>query len=106
MPRRPTSTSLERADQRLRRLAESNKIGIAVGNLDGRITAANDAFLSLIGYSNEDLANGTLRWDLITPLEYTAADQQAVEQLKTTGIAVPWQKQFLCKGGQRVSVII
>jgi two-component system, sensor histidine kinase and response regulator len=67
---------------------------------------ANDAFLKLVGYSRQELASGTIRWDSLTPPEYSDLDRRAIDQLRTTGIALPWEKEFLHKSGDRVFVII
>ena len=42
----------------------------------------------------------------MTPPEYNDVDQRAVEQLKNTGIAPPWEKEFIRKDGRRVAVLI
>src|ERR1700676_2154329 len=106
MPRKRTPNFLRQSEARLRRLAESNVIGVAVGDLNGKIIDANDAILKLIGYSRQELASGTLRWDTLTPPEHAESDQRAVEQLRSTGIALPWEKEFLHKDGGRSVVII
>ena len=56
--------------------------------------------------TREDLFSGEMRWDAMTPPEYRDMDQLAVEQLKNTGSAPPWEKQFFRKDGSRVSVLI
>src|ERR1700682_26260 len=58
MPRKRTPNFLRQSEARLRRLAESNVIGVAVGDLNGKIIEANDAFLKVIGYSRQELASG------------------------------------------------
>jgi PAS domain S-box-containing protein len=89
MPRKRTPNFLRQSEARLRRLAESNVIGVAVGDLNGKIIEANDAFLKVVGYSRQELASGTMRWDTLTPPEHAESDQRAVEQLRSTGIALP-----------------
>ena len=87
-------------------MVESNIIGIGIGTLDGKLLDGNDAFLKLLGYSREEMLSGALRWDEMTPPEYNDVDQRAVEQLKNTGIAPPWEKEFIRKDGHRVAVLI
>jgi PAS domain S-box-containing protein len=106
MPRKRARNSLRQNEARLRRLAESNIIGVVVGDLKGKIIDANDAFLKLIGYSRQELASGTIRWDTLTPPEHAESDQRAVEQLRSMGIALPWEKEFFHKSGERSVVII
>jgi PAS domain S-box-containing protein len=62
--------------------------------------------LGLLGYTREDLLSGQLRWDTLTPPEYRDTDQLAIERLRSTGVAPPWEKQFVRKDGSRVSVLI
>jgi PAS domain S-box-containing protein len=106
MARKRTPNSLRQSGVRLRRLAESNVIGVAVADLKGRIIDANDTFLNFIGFSRQELASGTMRWDSLTPPEYLDLDRRAVDQLRRTGIALPWEKEFLHKRGDRISVMI
>jgi two-component system, cell cycle sensor histidine kinase and response regulator CckA len=98
--------ALRKSETRVRCLVESNLIGVAVSDTHARILDANDAFLRLVGYDREELLSRDIRWDEMTPPEYRESDQRALEQLKTTGIAPPWEKQFIRKDGQRVSVLI
>lgn len=63
MVHKRTPDSLRQGEKRLRRLAESNIIGLAVGDLNRKMIDANDAFLKLVGYSRQELASGTIRWD-------------------------------------------
>ena len=66
---------LRESDMRLRRIIDSNMIGIAFGNDEGRITEANEAFLQLAGYTREDLVADGISWPALTPVEFhTAAD--------------------------------
>src|SRR5207253_2873037 len=47
---------------RLRRLVESNLIGIVFSDTSGRITDANDAYLKIIGYTRAELIAGKIDW--------------------------------------------
>ena len=98
--------ALRRSQARVRRLVESNIIGIATGDLTGEIVDVNDACLSIFGFTREDVLSGQLRWDTLTPPEYHDADRLAVGKLIKTGVAPPWEKQFFRKDGSRVSVLI
>lgn len=46
------------SEARFRRLMDANIIGIALVHLEGPILEANDALLSLLGYTQEDVAAG------------------------------------------------
>jgi len=98
--------ALQRSGARIRRLLESNIIGIGISDLNGRLLDANSAFLKIVGYTQEDLLSGGLGWDKITPAEYRDLDLRALEQLRNSGIASPWEKEFVRKDNSRVSVLI
>ena len=91
---------------RIRRLVESNIIGICFWNLNGSITDANDAFLRMVGYSRQDLAAGQVQWVAMTPEEYRAADARAIQELARCGSASPYEKEFLHKDGTRIPILI
>ena len=95
------------ADQnlKLRRLVDANIIGITFADLE-KIYEANDAFLSLVGYSRADLEAGRLRWREMTPPESKAADDVAVAQLLERGLCKPFQKEYFRKNGTRVPVLM
>ncbi len=98
--------ALRKSEARVRHLVESSIIGISIGDLDGRIIDANDAFLKLLGFTRGDLASGEIRWNELTPPEYHESDEQTIEQLRIRGVAPPWEKEFFRKDGSRVSVLI
>ena len=100
-------------DQKLRRgrgssaglPARSTIAGIVTGEFD-RIPEANDTFLNLIGYTQEDLQAGRLRWPDLTPPEYVALDDLAHEEELQFGACTPFEKQLLCKDGTRIPVLV
>ncbi|QRK10836.1 PAS domain S-box protein [Archangium violaceum] len=97
---------LERSQARARRLTESGMVGIVYWDLDGTILDANDTFLSLVGYTREDLARGLLDWRKMTPPEWEAADARAFGELQAQGVSVLYEKQYLRKDGTRVDVML
>jgi PAS domain S-box-containing protein len=97
---------LQEREARIRRLVDSNIIGIFVWDLDGRINDANEAFLRIIGYSREDLVSGRLRWRDLTPTEWRDADDRHMAALEATGTAQPYEKEYFVKSGGRVPVLV
>jgi PAS domain S-box-containing protein len=91
---------------RIRRLVESNIIGIFFWGLSGNITDANDAFLRMVGYSRQDLATGQVQWAAMTPEEYRAADARALLELTRTGTTSPFEKEFFRKDGSRIPILL
>jgi PAS domain S-box-containing protein len=97
---------LQEREARIRRLVDSNIIGIFVWDLDDRISDANEAFLRIVGYSREDLVSGRLRWRDLTPTEWRDADDRRVADLEATGTAQPYEKEYFLKSGGRVPVLV
>jgi PAS domain S-box-containing protein len=93
-------------EARIRRLVDSNIIGIMIGDSWGRILEANEAFLDVSGYTREDLVAGRIRWTELTPAEWAAADQDALAQLNATGTCRPYEKEYFRKDGSRVPVLV
>jgi len=93
-------------EARIRRLVDSNIIGIMIRDSRGWIVEANEAFLDLLGYGREDLVSGRIRWTKLTPAEWAAADQDAIAQLSATGICKPYEKEYFRKDGSRVPVLV
>jgi PAS domain S-box-containing protein len=91
---------------KIRRLVDSNIIGIFMPGLKGRVLEANDAFLHLVGYDRDDLVSGRVRWTDLTPPEWRERDRRALAELSSNTIAQPYEKEFFRKDGSRVSVLI
>ena len=97
---------LQEREAKVRRLVESNIIGIYFWELEGGITEANDTFLRIVGCDREDLVSGRLRWTDLTPPEWCARDARAVEEVKITGSVKPFEKEYVRKDGSHVPVLI
>jgi PAS domain S-box-containing protein len=93
-------------EAKIRRLVEANVVGIVMWNLEGAITAANDAFLRMVQCNREDLATGRVRWTDLTPAEWREHDERAVADLKATGIFQPFEKEYFRKDGSRLPVLL
>jgi PAS domain S-box-containing protein len=97
---------LQEREARIRRLVDSNIIGIVIWNFQGRIIEANEAFLDIVGYAREDLVSGRLRWMELTPAEWRDADDQNIAALKAAGTVQPREREFFRKDGSRVPVLL
>ncbi|HWC17931.1 MAG TPA: PAS domain S-box protein, partial [Terriglobales bacterium] len=93
-------------EAKIRRLVESNIVGIMMFNLDGAITEANAAFLKMMQFNHDDLASGRLRWTDLTPAEWRGSDERAIAEIKATGIAQPYEKEYFRKDGSRVPILV
>ncbi|MBL0216743.1 MAG: response regulator [Myxococcales bacterium] len=94
------------SEARFARLAESGVIGIVVSDAAGTIVEANDPFLRFLGFSREELVGGHLRERDLTPPEWLAVTDQALETLRASGVAAPYEKELARKDGSRVWVLV
>jgi len=98
---------LQEREAKVRRVVDSNIIGIYVWDFQGRILEANEAFLRLLGYSLDDLVSGRLRWGpALTPDEWTGADKRSLIELRATGRCKVFEKEYFRTNGTRVPVLI
>src|SRR4051812_5750653 len=99
-------SDLQERDAKVRRLVDSNIIGICVFDADRRITETNDAFLSIVGYSRDDVKLGRLSFSGLTPPEWSGVDERFLAELASTGTWRPSEKDLFRKDGSRVPVLV
>jgi PAS domain S-box-containing protein len=98
---------LQKSEQRLRRLYDSDLFGVIYWNMDNKIEDANDKFLEMVGYTRDDLKSGLINWSEMTPPEYKYLDERSVVELKATGVnKEPFEKEYIRKDGTRIPIII
>ena len=97
---------LQEREARIRRLVDSNIVGIVFWDVQGRINDANQAFLDIVGYTQEDLVSGRLRWTELTPTEWRDADERIIAELNAVRTLPPREKEYVRKDGSRVSVLV
>jgi len=102
---RTTQKALRGSEARLRRLFDSNIIGVVSG-AEGLAQEANDGLLGMLGFTRDDLKNGRIDFDEITPLEFKAADERARAQLIERGFSDPYEKVLITADGQTVPVMV
>ena len=99
-------SDLQEREAKVRRLVESNIIGILFWNLEGGIIEANDTFLRIGGWDREDLASGRVRWSDLTPPEWRDHTASAIEEMQMSGSRQAFEKEYFRKDGSRVPVLI
>jgi PAS domain S-box-containing protein len=99
-------SDLQEREAKVRRLVDSNIIGISIFDFDGRIIEANEALLHIVGHSRDDIVSGRLRWTELTPPEWQDADERAVAELRATGSCKAYEKEYLRNNGSRVPVLV
>jgi PAS domain S-box-containing protein len=88
-----------------RTLVEANVIGVSVATPFG-IVAANAAFLEMMGLTTADLESSAIDWSAMTPPEYRAIDEAAIDSLRRTGRSGPYEKEQVRRDGTVVPVRI
>ena len=104
--RRQAENTLRESGEQFRRAIENASGAVVIATLEGGIVYTNPAFLRLVGYTEQELQAGLVRWDRITPPEYAAVDAEAIKELRQTGVAHPREKEYLTKDGRRVPVLV
>ncbi len=97
---------LKQANARFERLADSGILGILICDFQGNIVDANDSFLNTLGYTREELAQGSVGWASMTPPEWQHLDEAAIQQLRTVGKTRPWEKEYFHKDGSRIPILV
>ncbi len=104
--RQRVEMALEASEKRYKQLLQSNIVGTMVLDWKGRVFEANDAFLRMLGYTRQDLEDGLVGGDTMTPPEYRAMDDWARIKLLESGDCPPLEKEYFRKDGSRISVIV
>jgi PAS domain S-box-containing protein len=86
-------------------LYASEYLGVLTG-LEERVTDANDAFLRMVGFTREEMKAGGIDWKSMTPRKYTALDTRGLEELRTRGGFVPYEKEFVLRDGTRLPILL
>ncbi|MBI3893878.1 MAG: PAS domain S-box protein [Candidatus Wallbacteria bacterium] len=107
---RQATEALRQSDAEYRRVHDrfmgiymSSKDAIGYAALDGRLVDVNDAFVSLVGFTREELLGGMTYQD-ITPPEYFEVEGKLVAQVVATGTPVEYEKRCIRKDGSQVPV--
>jgi PAS domain S-box-containing protein len=94
-------------EAKIRRLVDSNIVGVFTWKLEGQILEANDRFLQIVGCDREDLISGRLRWPGLTPPRWLNVDERLrVPELKMSGSLQPYETEYFRKDGSRVPVLV
>lgn len=95
---------LRQGQERFQSLIDSNIVCVYFADRDGRITEANAAFLSMLGYSKEDLP---LDWRELTAPEFRDAENERIAASRDPGsVPQPFENEFIARDGSRVSMLL
>lgn len=104
--RKQAEQALRASEERLRRIIETSPIAIGFGDSTGKILDANLAFYRLTGYSREEIQASQLGWNNLTAPDYAELDQQLMAMVAATGVAGPYEKEYIRKDGSRVPLLV
>src|SRR5262249_23177877 len=103
-------------ERKISRLVDANIIGTFIWKAvdpspdaladDMVVVEANDAFLRMVGYDRADIVAGRLSKSVLSLPEWRERDVFTLQELKTTGIVQPFEKEYLHKDGSRVPVLM
>ena len=104
--RKQMESALAERDAKFRGIYESNMVPVAFWDLHGRITNANDAYLTLTGFSRAELDEGKLCFGELSATDQLHLEKQAIQEAMTKGVWTPYEKHYIRRDGRRVSVLI
>ncbi|MGZ4828240.1 MAG: PAS domain S-box protein [Candidatus Angelobacter sp.] len=104
--RKRAEQALMASESRFRSVVDSEMIGIVFWDGKCQITYANQMFLSLLGYSHDDLLQGKLNWRVLTPSEGLDYSQTFIRKLQEERKMVPFEQECIHKNGSRIPVLI
>ncbi len=87
-----------------RALFDASPVGLVLCEPDGKLVDVNPAFLSIIGYSRNDI--GELSYWGITPRQFDAQERERLASLRSVGSHGPYEKAIQRRDGRRVPVVI
>ncbi|MBC3921077.1 PAS domain-containing sensor histidine kinase [Undibacterium sp. CY18W] len=94
------------SESRLRRLVNSSLIGIMQGNLNGRLTEANDVLLQLVGVTRSEFIDSGMNWLDKASQDSHASHDKALQEVRLHGQAKPYEGEVLRKDGARIPVMV
>ncbi|EFH86186.1 PAS domain S-box protein [Ktedonobacter racemifer] len=103
--RKRAEEALRQSQERASILMNSNIIGIKV--IEGeQIVDANDTFMHMTGYTREDLRERHMNLLHMTAPEYLARTLEAHQELAAQQSLTPYEKEYVCKDGSRLPVLV
>ncbi|MDX1582838.1 MAG: ATP-binding protein, partial [Thermoanaerobaculia bacterium] len=103
---RSSRRSLRQTEMRVRRLVESNIIGIMLGGEGGTVSEANDAFLTMIGHSRGELGERSLKLEDLSADSSRGVIGYALKELERKGRFGPWEHTFVAGDGREVPALV
>jgi PAS domain S-box-containing protein len=100
-----TERGLVQSEARWRSFVDSNVIGVVICRND-RIIEANESFLNLVGYTQQDVTDPGIFWPALTAPESLERSRAASLDLRRKGNIAPFEKEYIRKDGTRVWAMV
>ena len=105
-PRRAAEQMLRESERRFRWVVESSPVGIVQTVRSGDVNAANHAFYSLLGWTEEEFAAEGMNLRSITPGDWMERSDENIRDCIETGHAKVYEKEYFKRDGSRIPVLI
>ncbi|ARN81446.1 PAS domain-containing hybrid sensor histidine kinase/response regulator [Methylocystis bryophila] len=96
-----SETKLRASEERLRRVLETEAVGVLFFDREGVLIEANDVFLRMVGYERADIDAKRLDWRSFTPPDGIAEAKKQMAQYLQVGRIGPHEREYLHKDGSR-----
>lgn len=103
--RKQAEAALVASERRLRRVVESNVIGMVFWDERGPITDANEAFAKMVGYEMADVRAGRLDWRRLVRPAHLATHGAALAEIRARGICAPIESELVRADGGVVPIL-
>jgi PAS domain S-box-containing protein len=99
--RKRAEAAVRASENRLRKVLETDAVGVLFFDQTGTLIEANEVFLRLTGYARSEVEARALTWRTMTPPEWIEISEEQMKQLEATGRLGPYEKQYFLKDGSR-----
>jgi two-component system CheB/CheR fusion protein len=99
--RKGSEEAIRQSEERLRRVLDTDTVGVLFFDEAGTLIDANGAFLRMTGYTRSEVEARQLSWRLMTPPEWMDVSAEEMRKLKETRRIGPYEKEYFRKDGSR-----
>ena len=99
--RNRAGVAVRKSEERLRRVLETDAVGVLFFDEAGTLIDANEVFLHMTGYTRREVEARELTWRSMTPPEWIDASAEEMSRLTATGRIGPYEKEYFRKDGSR-----
>ena len=99
------NAALQEVSERFQGIYKASQDAIAFASFDGTLIDINEAFVSLSGYSREELLSGTKYQQLTDPV-YQEVESEIKEKVIKLGEPQTYEKEIIRKDGVRAAIVV